>query len=91
VEAREPLFTAIFSGIREMPLTMRRLAWVQFSAFGAWPTLHVDLLHAGGGARDFRRPAGDARGSARGWNGGGVCFATYDGVAFGVAFLLVWR
>jgi len=86
-EAREPLFAAIFSGIREMPLTMRRLAWVQFftwlGLFCMWIYFTPAVAHGifGGqpGTPEYQR----------GVEWAGVCFATYNGVAFGVAFVLV--
>jgi maltose/moltooligosaccharide transporter len=86
-EARESLFSAIFSGISKMPLTMRRLAWVQgftwLGLFCMWIYFTPAVAHGifGGqpGTPEYQR----------GVEWGGVCFAVYNGVAFGVAFLLV--
>lgn len=80
-------FTEIFQGILAMPLTMRRLAVVQFFTWLGLFCMWIYFTPAVA-ARIF----GGAPGSAeylRGVEWAGVCFATYNGVAFGFAFVLV--
>ncbi len=80
-------FTEIIRGIFKMPLVMRRLAVVQFftwlGLFCLWiyftPAIAHDIF---GGV-----PGSPAYLSGVEW--GGVCFAVYNGVALGFAFLLV--
>ena len=77
----------IIQGIRNMPHVMRRLAWVQFftwlGLFCMWIYFSPAVAHGvfGGqpGSPEFQR----------GIEWGGVCFATYNGVAFAVSFVLV--
>jgi maltose/moltooligosaccharide transporter len=77
----------IFRGVAEMPPTMRRLAVVQFftwlGLFCMWIYFTPAIAHGifGGtpGTPEYQR----------GVEWGGVCFATYNGTAFAVAFGLV--
>ncbi|HEX7632376.1 MAG TPA: MFS transporter [Lacunisphaera sp.] len=77
----------ILKGIREMPLVMRRLALVQFftwlGLFCMWiyftPAVARNVFHGTPGDAAYQR----------GLEWGGVCFATYNGVAFVVSILLV--
>ena len=79
--------TEIIHGIRQMPLVMRRLAVVQFftwlGLFCLWiyftPAIARAIFHGAPGTPEYQK--------AVEW--GGTCFGTYNGVAFGVAFLLV--
>jgi len=79
--------TEIVAGIRGMPLVMRRLALVQFftwlGLFCMWiyfsPAIAREVFGGQPGSPAYQR----------GIEWGGVCFATYNGVAFGVSFLLV--
>ena len=80
-------FFEIIKGIFSMPLVMRRLAVVQFftwlGLFCMWIYFTPAIAH---------RIFGGAPGSAeylRGVEWGGVCFATYNGVAFAFSFVLV--
>ncbi len=80
-------FAEIFHGIAKMPHVMRRLALVQFftwlGLFCMWIYFAPAIAHGvfGGqpGSPEYQR----------GIEWGGVCFATYNGVAFAVSFLLV--
>jgi maltose/moltooligosaccharide transporter len=80
-------FTEIFSGLKGMPPVMRRLAVVQFftwlGLFCLWiyfsPAIARSLFGGEPGTAAYQR----------GIEWGGICFATYNGVAFGFAFLLV--
>ena len=77
----------IFSVIRSMPTAMRRLAVVQFFSwlglFCMWiyfaPAIARSVFAGTPGSPEYQR----------GIEWGGVCFATYNGVAFAVAFGLV--
>ncbi|MBI5424310.1 MAG: MFS transporter [Opitutae bacterium] len=77
----------ILHGISNMPHVMRRLAVVQFftwlGLFCMWIYFSPAVAHGvfGGspGSPEYQR----------GIEWGGVCFATYNGVAFAVSFLLV--
>jgi maltose/moltooligosaccharide transporter len=77
----------IMAGIRQMPLVMRRLALVQFftwlGLFCMWiyftPAIARNVFHGTPGTAAYQ--------SGLEW--GGVCFATYNGVAFAVSILLV--
>ncbi|MBI5767693.1 MAG: MFS transporter [Verrucomicrobia bacterium] len=77
----------IFAGLRAMPATMRRLAVVQFftwlGLFCMWiyftPAIARTVFGGAPGSPSYQR----------GVEWGGVCFATYNGVAFVVAFALV--
>lgn len=80
-------FADVFHGIAHMPHVMRRLAVVQFftwlGLFCLWiyftPAIARAVFGGTPGTVEYQR----------GLEWGGVCFATYNGVAFGVAFLLV--
>jgi maltose/moltooligosaccharide transporter len=79
--------TAIFRGITEMPRLMRELAVVQFftwfGLFCMWiyfaPAIARGLFGGEAGSPAYQR----------GIEWGGVCFATYNGVAFVFSFALV--
>jgi len=81
----EPMLTAIVGGLRRMPLTMRRLAWVQFftwlGLFCMWIYFTPAIAHGVFGGQ----PGTPAY--QRGVEWGGVCFAVYNGVAFGLVAL----
>jgi len=83
----EPMLAAIIGGLRRMPLTMRRLALVQFftwlGLFCMWIYFTPAIAHGVFGGQ----PGTPAY--QRGVEWGGVCFAVYNGVAFAVAFGLV--
>jgi maltose/moltooligosaccharide transporter len=80
-------FVEIFSGIFAMPPVMRRLALVQFftwlGLFCMWiyftPAIAGGLFGGEPGSASYQR----------GVEWAGVCFSTYNGVAFAVSFLLV--
>jgi maltose/moltooligosaccharide transporter len=77
----------IFTGLREMPRAMRQLAVVQFFSWLALFCMWIYFTPA-----IARGVFGGEPGTAayqRGVEWGGVCFATYNGVAFVVAFGLV--
>lgn len=78
---------AIFAGILGMPTVMRRLAVVQFftwlGLFCMWLYFAPAVAH---------RIFGGTPGSPayqRGVEWAGLCFSTYNGVAFGFAFVLI--
>jgi maltose/moltooligosaccharide transporter len=80
-------FAEIFAGMKAMPRTMRRLSLVQFFSwlglFCMWiyftPAIARGVFGGTPGSPEYQR----------GVEWGGVCFATYNGVAFAVAFILV--
>lgn len=80
-------FTEIYHGIRSMPLVMRRLAVVQFftwlGLFCMWiyfsPAIARVVFGGTPGSPEYQK----------GIEWGGLCFATYNGVAFAISFLLV--
>jgi maltose/moltooligosaccharide transporter len=82
------LFREIFSALREMPSTMRRLAVVQFFT---WLGLFCMWLHFSNavpvvfGTSD---PGTDL--FKRGAEWAGVCYSWKDGVTFLAAFVLLW-
>jgi maltose/moltooligosaccharide transporter len=77
---------SILSGLTQMPRAMRRLALVQFFT---WLGLFCMWLYfTPAVAARFFGAVGTA-GYTRGVEWGGVCIATYNGVAFVVSFLLV--
>lgn len=91
-DAAEPrgelnLFRGIWDGLREMPPVMRRLAVVQFftwlGLFCMWiyfaPAIARSIFGGTPGSPEYQR----------GVEWGGVCFSTYNGLAFGVSFVLV--
>lgn len=71
-----------------MPLAMKRLALVQFftwlALFSLWiyftPSITQTVYNASPGSVDYQK----------GVEWGGVCFATYNGVAFFFSFVLLW-
>ncbi len=71
-----------------MPVTMRRLAVVQFFTWAAFMIMWVyfsvgiasEVFHAVPGTPEYE--------TASNW--AGTCFSVYNGVAFAVAFLLIW-
>ena len=81
-------FKEIYAGIRTMPRTMKQLAAVQFFT---WLALFSMWIYFGTGIAEkiFGGHPGDER-YAQGVAWGGVCFSTYNGVAFLFAFVLLW-
>ena len=81
-------FLEIFEGIRTMPRTMKQLAVVQFFT---WLALFSMWIFFGTGIAEkiFGGHPGDEL-YAQGVAWGGVCFSTYNGVAFLFAFALLW-
>ena len=81
------LFSGIWNGLREMPSVMRRLAVVQFftwlGLFCLWiyftPAIARSVFGGTPGSPEYQR----------GVEWGGVCFSTYNGLAFAVSFALV--
>jgi maltose/moltooligosaccharide transporter len=77
----------IFKSIREMPATMRQLAWVQICTwmglFCMWLYFPVAVARNVFGAADTNSPA-----YASGVEWGGVCFGMYSLVCFGFSFVL---
>lgn len=80
-------FGEIIAGISHMPFVMRRLAIVQFftwlGLFCMWiyfsPAVAKSVFGGAPGSPEYQQ----------GLEWAGVCFATYNGVAFAVSFLLV--
>jgi maltose/moltooligosaccharide transporter len=77
----------ILASIREMPRTMRQLAWVQIctwlALFCMWLYFPVAVARNVFGASDANSPLYSA-----GVEWAGVCFGTYSLVCFGFSFLL---
>jgi maltose/moltooligosaccharide transporter len=81
------MFTSIFKGIASMPPIMRRLAVVQFftwlGLFCMWiyfaPAIARGIFGGEPGSLEYQK----------GVEWGGVCFSTYNGVAFVFAFALL--
>ena len=81
------LFRGIWDGLCEMPTVMRRLAVVQFftwlGLFCMWiyfaPAIARSVFGGTPGSPEYQR----------GVEWGGVCFSTYNGLAFAVSFILV--
>ena len=77
----------IFSALREMPVTMRRLGPVQLCTwlglFCMWLYFPVAIAHNVFGAASASEPA-----YAAGMEWGGVCFAAYSAVCFLFSFAL---
>jgi len=77
----------ILGGIREMPETMRRLAWVQcctwFGLFCMWLYFPVAVARHVFGAPDESSPL-----YAAGVEWGGLCFAAYSAVCFAFSLAL---
>lgn len=86
-KAPSSFFTEVIHGIASMPRVMRRLAVVQFftwlGLFCLWiyftPAIARAVFGGTPGTPEYQK----------GLEWGGVCFATYNGVAFAVSFLLV--
>jgi len=80
-------FAEIFSSVAEMPQTMKQLALVQFFTWFAlpcmWQFFGIGIARHVFGAPDERSPL-----FAEGTEWGGLCFAVYNVVCFGIAFLL---
>jgi len=80
-------FGEIFSSVAEMPQTMKQLALVQFFTWFAlpcmWQFFGIGIARHVFGAPDERSPL-----FAEGTEWGGLCFAVYNVVCFGIAFLL---
>jgi maltose/moltooligosaccharide transporter len=79
----------ILLSIREMPRTMRELAWVQISTwlglFCMWLYFPVAVARNVFGASDTNSPLYSA-----GVEWAGVCFGMYSLVCFGFSFVLPW-
>ncbi len=81
------LFRGIWDGLKEMPPVMRRLAVVQFftwlGLFCMWiyftPAIARSIFGGTPGSPEYQR----------GVEWGGVCFSTYNGLAFAFSFVLV--
>ncbi len=83
------LLKEVVSGLAEMPRTMKQLAVVQFftwlGLFCMWMFFGLATARHVFGAADKDSPRFD-----EGTEWGGLCFAVYSIVCFGVAFLLPW-
>ena len=79
--------TEILSAIREMPRTMRQLAWVQICTwlglFCMWLYFPVAVAHQVFGATDTQSPL-----YTEGVEWGGLCFGMYSAVCFVFSFAL---
>jgi len=79
----------IVDSIRQMPPTMRKLAWVQFftwlTLFFMWIYFIPAVAHHTFGAKDTHDPL---YGQGTAW--GGICFSVYNAVAVPAALLLPW-
>jgi maltose/moltooligosaccharide transporter len=77
----------IFAAIRDMPATMKQLAWVQmctwFGLFCMWLYFPVAVARSVFGAPDERSPLYTA-----GIEWAGLCFGLYSAVCFAFSFLL---
>jgi Na+/melibiose symporter and related transporters len=80
-------FGEIFGGVRAMPSAMKRLAVVQF--FTWFGLFCLWIYFAPAIARSLFGGAPGTEAYQRGIEWGGVCFATYNGVAFAFAFALI--
>ena len=80
-------FSEIFAGLKSMPVVMRRLAVVQFFTWFALFCLWIYFSPAIARSLFGGEPGSPAY--QRGIEWGGVCFATYNGVAFVFAFFLI--
>jgi maltose/moltooligosaccharide transporter len=80
-------FSEILSAVREMPRTMRQLAWVQITTwlglFCMWLYFPVAVAHQVFGATDTQSPL-----YAEGVEWGGLCFGMYSAVCFVFSFAL---
>ena len=80
-------FQEIFSSIAQMPPTMKQLAVVQFFTWFALPCMW-QFFGLAVARHVFRAPNETSPLFAEGTEWGGLCFAVYNVVCFGVAFLL---
>ena len=80
-------FTEIFSSVAEMPTTMKQLAIVQFFTWFALPCMW-QFFGIAVARHVFLAPNEGSPLFAQGTEWGGLCFAAYNVVCFGVAFLL---
>ncbi|HEX5964365.1 MAG TPA: MFS transporter, partial [Pyrinomonadaceae bacterium] len=80
-------FQEIFSSIAQMPPTMKQLAVVQFFTWFALPCMW-QFFGLAVARHVFRAPNETSPLFAQGTEWGGLCFAVYNVVCFGVAFLL---
>lgn len=86
-KTRGSAVSQIMSAIREMPLTMRRLAWVQvftwLGLFCMWLYFSVAVARNVFGAADEKSPL-----YQQGVEWAGVCFGMYSAVTFAFSFVL---
>ena len=82
-------FAEIFSSVTEMPPTMKQLAVVQFFTWFALPCMW-QFFGIAVARHVFGAPNEGSPLFAEGTEWGGLCFAVYNVVCFGVAFLLPW-
>jgi maltose/moltooligosaccharide transporter len=80
-------FAEIFSSVAEMPATMKQLAVVQFFTWFALPCMW-QFFGIAVARHVFHAPNESSPLFAQGTEWGGLCFAVYNVVCFGVAFLL---
>ncbi|HKU76782.1 MAG TPA: MFS transporter [Pyrinomonadaceae bacterium] len=80
-------FAEIFSSVTEMPPTMKQLAVVQFFTWFALPCMW-QFFGIAVARHVFLAPNEGSPLFAEGTEWGGLCFAAYNVVCFGVAFLL---
>ena len=80
-------FVEIFSAVREMPTTMKQLALVQFFTWFALPCMW-QFFGLAVARHVFLAPDEKSTLFAQGTEWGGLCFAVYNVVCFGIAFLL---
>lgn len=80
-------FQEIFSSIAQMPPTMKQLAVVQFFTWFALPCMW-QFFGLAVARHVFLAPNETSPLFAQGTEWGGLCFAVYNVVCFGVAFLL---
>ncbi|HEV8204942.1 MAG TPA: MFS transporter [Pyrinomonadaceae bacterium] len=80
-------FGEIFSSVAEMPSTMKQLAVVQFFTWFALPCMW-QFFGIAVARHVFLAPNETSPLFAQGTEWGGLCFAVYNVVCFGVAFLL---
>lgn len=81
-------FKEIYRGILTMPKTMQQLAVVQFFTWTAFFSMWI-YFGTGIAAKIFHGTPGTER-FTEGVAWGGICFSTYNGIAFFFAFLLLW-
>ena len=80
-------FAEIFSSVTEMPPTMKQLAVVQFFTWFALPCMW-QFFGLAVARHVFAAPNENSPLFAQGTEWGGLCFAVYNVVCFGIAFLL---